>query len=137
MHKLFESVSSRDEVQDRLDQMCHEGAISEQEAQNLQDKIAKAWQNSDIVSWFDPQWTEVRNEHAILLPGGPDTRRPDRVLIKGSEAVVVDYKFGLHEKNAYVNQIEDYIRLLQRMGYRQVVGYLWYVELERIVKVAI
>ena len=137
MHKLFESVSSRDEVQDRLDQMCHEGAISEQEAQNLQDKIAKAWQNSDIVSWFDPQWTEVRNEHAILLPGSSDTRRPDRVLIKGSEAVVVDYKFGLHEKNAYVNQIEDYIRLLQRMGYRQVVGYLWYVELERIVKVAI
>ena len=137
MHKLFESVSSRDEVQDRLDQMCHEGAISEQEAQNLQDKIAKAWQNSDIVSWFDPQWTEVRNEHAILLPGGPDTRRPDRVLIKGSEAVVVDYKFGQHEKNAYVNQIKDYIQLLQRMGYRQVVGYLWYVELERIVKVAI
>ena len=50
MHKLFESVSSRDEVQDRLDQMCHEGVISAQEAQSLQDKIEKAWQNPDIVS---------------------------------------------------------------------------------------
>ena len=137
MHKLFEYVSNQKEAEQRLEQMYREGAISKKEVDLLREKIEKAWQNPVVASWFNPQWTEVRNEHAILLPGGLNTRRPDRVLIKGSEAIIVDYKFGQYEKSMYVEQIKEYIRLLQQMGYRQVHGYLWYVALEQVVPVSV
>lgn len=137
MHKLFEYVSNQKEAEEKLDKMYCEGAISKDEFELLREKIQKAWQNPVIVSWFDPQWTEVRNEHAILLPGESNTRRPDRVLIKGNEAIIIDYKFGRHENPKYVRQLGEYIGLLQRMGYKKVQGYLWYVELERVIPVAV
>ena len=137
MHKLFEYVSDREEAMKRLEQMCLEGVISESEKVHIQRRIDKALQDPIIASWFDPKWTEVRNEHAILLPGGGETRRPDRVLIKGSEAVVIDYKFGRKEQTKYVRQLQEYIRLLKQMGYRKIQGYLWYVELERVISVSL
>ena len=47
-------------------------------------------------------------------------------MIKGDEAVVVDYKFG-REKESYEEQVKEYMELLEEMGYRNVTGYLWYV----------
>ena len=44
-------------------------------------------------------------------------------------AVIVDYKFGLHKSTRYARQIRDYMTLLGAMGYANVRGYLWYVEL--------
>ena len=44
-------------------------------------------------------------------------------------AVIVDYKFGLRESRRYVRQIRDYMALMRAMGYTDVRGYLWYVEL--------
>ena len=53
-------------------------------------------------------------------------QRPDRVITKGDEMVVIDYKFGNH-RNEYYEQVHRYIQLLQQMGHQKVTGYLWYV----------
>ena len=55
------------------------------------------------------------------------TRRPDRVMMKDGEVIVVDFKFGKKRK--------AYMDLLSDMGYEHIRGYLWYVfnnELEEI-----
>ena len=70
--------------------------------------------------------------------GAPNgtTRRPDRVMIAGDRAVVVDYKFGDRDAERYRRQIGGYCTLLRGMGYARVEGYLWYVrrgEVERVV----
>ena len=62
------------------------------------------------------------------------TRRPDRVMMKDGQVVVVDFKFGKPQPS-YNNQIKEYMMLLREMGYTNVRGYLWYVfnnELEEI-----
>jgi hypothetical protein len=56
-------------------------------------------------------------------------------MIRGSRAVVVDYKFGRGTSPAHATQIRDYMRLLGEMGYTDVEGWLWYVSLDRIEKV--
>ena len=43
-----------------------------------------------------------------------------------------DSKFGLKKHNRHTRQVEEYMRLLGRMGYRTVRGYLWYVELKQV-----
>lgn len=60
------------------------------------------------------------------------TRRPDRVMRKDGQVVVVD--FSSEEERAYRAQVQEYMDLLTQMGYTHIRGFLWYVfanELEK------
>lgn len=78
--------------------------------------------------WFDDTF-QVVNEQPICTKGEKE-RRPDRIMLSGTETVVVDYKFmndvSLVER--YQGQIEEYGERLSQMGYRNIRLYLWAVE---------
>ncbi|MBR4801517.1 MAG: PD-(D/E)XK nuclease family protein, partial [Bacteroidales bacterium] len=105
------------------------GSCKEKLVEEVCSQIARV---SDY-KWFKAGVT-VRAEATVLI--GADMWRPDRVLLpkeSGNKdwAVVVDYKFGKYDKDspqckAYERQVANYMRLLGKMGYRQVSGYLWY-----------
>ena len=44
---------------------------------------------------------------------------------------IIDYKFG-HLDKRYYSQIQGYLSLLQRMGYREVKGWLCYVTKDKV-----
>ncbi len=136
MHRLFEQIDDHSQIEERLEAWRREGLIAEEEAVPLREQIRRALSDERIASWFDPTWEVVRNEQAIIVPGSPSVRRPDRVLTKGARAVVVDYKFGTAQKNAYTAQLREYMDLLKRMGYRDVSGYLWYVQQNEVQEIA-
>ena len=75
------------------------------------------------LGWFSAG--EVRNEGDIVAHDG-SVYRPDRVILDGQRAVVVDYKFG-ERRESYRYQVLRYMRLLRELGYEEVKGYLWYV----------
>ena len=80
------------------------------------------------AGWFDGSW-QLYNERAILFKnadGKAQTKRPDRVMVKGDQAVVVDFKFGT-PRPEYDEQVTSYCRLLEAMHFQRVEGYLWYV----------
>ena len=55
-------------------------------------------------------------------------------MMKDGQVTVVDFKFG-KKKGIYRAQVKEYMELLNKMGYADVKGYLWYVfenELEKI-----
>jgi len=76
----------------------------------------------------------VKREAGIILNSGK-VRRPDRVMIKGNNAIVVDYKFGAVKNDKYRIQVRTYLHDLKQMGYENIQGYLWYVELEEVEEV--
>ncbi len=96
------------------------------------DKVKKMLQNEQIKTWFDPSW-EVKNE-MNMLDGQGNFLRPDRVIILGGKAVVIDYKTGGQNK-MHSNQVQEYMEVVSEMGYEQVEGYLLYLENIEIVKV--
>ena len=77
----------------------------------------------------------MRRENDILCTCAAGTRRPDRVMIRGDKAVVVDYKFGEEKLSSHRKQIKNYIKLLHEMGYNSVEGYAWYLSLGEIVRI--
>ena len=82
--------------------------------------------NPKAADWFTGKY-KLYNECSILISNNEEaTRRPDRVMIKDNEAIVVDYKFG-KESDKYKEQVKRYMDLLVQMGYKNVKGYLWYV----------
>lgn len=134
MHKVFETSTTLTDINSAIDKLSKNGEISENEALLLHDNISVALENKTINKWFDGTWATVRNESEIISPGGK-TYRPDRVMISGKQAIVVDYKFGLSENNRYSRQVEQYIDLLNQMGYEDVRGYIWYITINKLVTV--
>ena len=70
------------------------------------------------------------NEAAVFDSDGSEYR-PDRVVVRGDSALVVDYKFGGHEKR-YEAQVRRYMRLCSELGFKEVKGCVWYVPEDEI-----
>lgn len=135
MHRVFEYARSYDEIYRNLSGLIENGELSADEADTLARKIESAFEDEGIAEWFSDEWDEVRNENDIIMPG-ESKYRPDRVMIRGRRAVVVDYKFGLKEDKAHLRQTWNYAAILFDMGYDSE-GYVWYVGLGKVVKAII
>lgn len=135
MHRAFADAKSVEDIYESVEQMVRDAAISPAEGERLRLEVSKALENPHIIEWFSGEWSEVRNENDIIVPRDKTTRRPDRVMIKGRQAVVVDYKFGEVEREQHTSQLQDYMTLLSHIGYTPVEGYIWYVRLGKVVAV--
>ena len=135
MHRAFADAKRVEDIYEGVDKMVRDAVISTAEGERLRLEIGKALANPTIAEWFNEEWTEVRNENDIIVPNGQTSRRPDRVMVKGRKAVVVDYKFGEEEREKYATQLRDYMSLLSQIGYSTISGYIWYVRLGKVVKV--
>lgn len=129
LHNLFASIEKADDLPRAIERLCFEGVIDSVEQEKEVHRLAaRALRNPEVSDWYDGSHT-LYNECSILYTdeeGRMQTRRPDRVMVKGNRATVVDFKFGKpHE--AYHAQVKEYMHLLEAMGYEQVNGYLWYV----------
>lgn len=129
MHRLFESLDDAAGIDLAIQRMITAGEVTAAEAERLKEAAGRIFREPEVARWFDPSW-EVRSEQDIITRQG--MRRPDRVLTLGDHAVVVDYKFGGIRRPNYRSQVSEYMELLREMGYRQVEGYLWYVELGEV-----
>lgn len=128
LHTLFSCIHTHEDVDTAIDQLRMEGIIgsSEQEVQ-IRKLTQWALNHPKVKEWFSGNW-ELYNECAILYRenGILQTRRPDRVMMKDGQVVVVDFKFG-KPRREYTHQVKEYMDLLAQMGYTHVQGYLWYV----------
>lgn len=79
--------------------------------------------------WFDGSWTLHREQN--ILRKGNTPQRPDRVMERNGETVVIDYKFGAPHRRHH-EQVQHYCHLLSRMGRSNVRGYVWYVYAGRV-----
>jgi CRISPR/Cas system-associated exonuclease Cas4 (RecB family) len=84
-----------------------------------------------MSNWFSENY-KVVNEATILTPNG-SSYRPDRVMINDIETLVVDFKFGAPSPS-HTKQILRYVYLLKEMGYKKVNGFLWYVDIDKLVE---
>jgi ATP-dependent exoDNAse (exonuclease V) beta subunit len=91
-------------------------------SKEIKQKISK---HSQMKEWFSEDW-EIKTESTILTKNYAE-KRPDRVMIKGDQFVILDYKFGKPEMKHYF-QVRSYMKLIKDMGFDKVAGYLWYYD---------
>lgn len=132
MHRLFSLITTSHDVNSALDTLNLEGAITAQRRAELEPMLNQLLHEAPYSDWFSGSW-QVKSELAILNTDGRHYR-PDRVMLRNDEAVVVDYKFGAPSK-AHGGQVANYMELIAQMGYAQVSGYVWYVDSGELVAV--
>lgn len=135
LHRVFEGAVTFDDLERNITRMENDALISTAEARELRDNISRFMANEVVCEWFTKAWDDVKCEAQIFATD--EIRRPDRVMISGRRAVVVDYKFGDKTFSRYLGQVEQYMKLLNEMNlYDEIEGYVWYINLGEIDKVA-
>ncbi|MBQ6965342.1 MAG: UvrD-helicase domain-containing protein [Bacteroidaceae bacterium] len=89
--------------------------------------------------WFSAAW-KVLSERDILSTQNNllNSKRPDRVVVQGQRAIVIDYKTArgvvsrkadgtLMAPSTHRQQVQHYKNLLTQIGYTSVEAYLWYI----------
>ena len=128
MHNLFSMIQTPKDLPSAIARLRMEGIIESDAHEKQVIKLVNwALNHPKVKEWFSGDWT-LYNECAILYRenGELQTRRPDRVMMKDGQVIVVDFKFG-KPYSEYNEQVREYMNLLHDMGYTQVSGYLWYV----------
>lgn len=124
MHRVLSSIVTADDLLPKVKYYKDRGEITEAEGDALVATISAQLCDPTIASWFSPD-AKVLNEVVIIDVGG-EQHRPDRVIDMGDRVVVVDYKFG-EPNRKYHKQVVEYMGLIRRMGYFDILGYIWYI----------
>ena len=138
LHTLFSAIETEADIDDAINRLVFEGVIGRRETEEeVRELTRRAFSTPQVKDWYSGSW-QLFNECDIIWQenGELRTRRPDRVMMRNGEIVVIDFKFGKPNKK-YNKQVQGYMQLLVRMGYDAggINGYLWYVEEGNIEKV--
>lgn len=138
LHTLFSAIETEADIDDAINRLVFEGVIGRRETEEeVRELTRRAFSIPQVKDWYSGSW-QLFNECDIIWQenGELHTRRPDRVMMRNGEIVVIDFKFGKPNKK-YNKQVQGYMQLLARMGYDAsgINGYLWYVEEGNIEKV--
>lgn len=137
LHELMSAIATADDVEGQVANFVREGRLpAGKRAESLIRLIRQRMNHPTARGWFDGSWTLYREATLIFRDeqGQMLSRRPDRVMKRGVETVVIDFKFG-RPKPEYTEQVRQYIRLLRRQSASLVKAYLWYLYTGEIVEV--
>jgi len=133
MHEIFTMILTREDIKDAVGNLHLQGKVATGEQERYIRLIENAMNDLQVSTWFTGDWN-ILNEAEIIVPGG-EIRRPDRVMMRDRQTLIIDYKFGSRTEKGYESQVKEYAELMKTMGYEGVEGYLWYVRLGRVVQV--
>ncbi len=128
MHALFSGIRIREDIGAAVDRLVFEGTIRQEDRDRYVNEISNAISVSNVDDWFSDKY-RIYNECDILIEenGVVTSKRPDRVLLGDLETIIIDYKFG-ESHPAHRKQMQQYIRVMEKMGYPGIRAYLWYVK---------
>ena len=133
MHEIVSEMQILTDLDSALEKRVLNGELNTEEKQNVYQFLSQSLSLPEVQDWYSGKY-QVLNEQQVLHPS-LSFIRPDRVMINGGQVVIVDYKFGEAIESKYVKQVQRYVNSIKSMGYTQVQGYLFYVKLQKVVKV--
>jgi ATP-dependent exoDNAse (exonuclease V) beta subunit len=132
IHFLLSQITTIDQIENVVNLSFEKGLFDESQKDELINYLQKLISHPEVSPYFKDNLI-VKTEAEILLDTGK-TIRPDRLVIKENEIIVIDYKTGRphisHEK-----QINNYAMTLCQMGYEKVTKVLIYLSSSIYVKV--
>ncbi len=133
MHEIFARIRTAEDIEQALESISREGMIDRKKAELLKPEINRLMQVDMVRDWFDGSWRVIAEQDILTRDGS--VKRPDRVMLKSDKVIVVDYKFGRQKSTGHKTQVRKYADILKQMKYKEVKGFLWYVNLGEIVEV--
>jgi ATP-dependent exoDNAse (exonuclease V) beta subunit len=133
MHEIVSKVQTISDIPNAVEAYYIAGDITTDEKETITRLLQEYLSNPTVKHWYSGEY-RVLNEVQILQPKG-NFIRPDRVMIKDKEVIVIDYKFGEKENKKYIRQVKYYTDQIRKMGYKDVKGYICYIKLGKVIEI--
>lgn len=134
IHQLLSEIRVSSDFENALNKAALSGELQTTELEAVISEINNMLNHPMARKWFDGTY-EIYNEKQLLTPD--NIYRPDRIMVRSKEAVVVDFKSGIIKKSTYNEQVKRYCQTLSESGFTEVTGYLWYLQTNEIEKVSL
>lgn len=142
VHKVLSEINSYDDIGIALDNLVKRGYLTNDAAARLKIKLDEIFALPGVSELFQERGSpleggsggvwQVHSEKDILTPDG-SILRPDRVITKENEAVVVDFKTGKFSEK-FRDQMAAYESALKKMGYPTVTKYILSIQENKLYK---
>ena len=131
LHDVLSRVKVAEDLHASVSLSEASGELTSEEAVEVETLLAERIAQVADRGWFPDGGAQIMNEVSLIDSYGK-VYRPDRVVIRGDEVIVIDYKFGEHE-SSYETKLRKYAKIWRDMGYENVSAFLWYVHSGEIV----
>ena len=123
VHEALSRTADASALDAAIASMLREGRLEQFEADDMRAGLSELLARAEVAPWFAPG-LQVRAEATIIGADG-HAYRPDRVLIDGDRARVLDIKTGAPAPGHH-EQVKGYARLLRELGYARTEAALLY-----------
>ncbi|MEZ4937866.1 MAG: UvrD-helicase domain-containing protein [Crocinitomicaceae bacterium] len=124
LHKLMAKIEKHEDLE-KIEHFLKHEEIDPETKLALKHAANSLFSNPEMKKLLFEDNIEVLSEHDLITETGK-MLRPDRVLIKSDRVVVVDFKSG-EPRPKDQKQIDQYVRILNAMGSKNVEGKLIYL----------
>jgi ATP-dependent exoDNAse (exonuclease V) beta subunit len=124
IHYILAEITGAGELDNVMNRLKIEGAISIDNYSLVREKISAVLNHPEIGRFFE-KGLSSRSEAEIVDEFGI-SHRPDRLILYGEKAIIIDYKTGL-EREYHKDQVNKYAELLKSLGYTESEKYLVYI----------
>ncbi|MGD0711879.1 MAG: UvrD-helicase domain-containing protein [Bacteroidales bacterium] len=131
VHFILSLIDNIENTEKVIYQLVQDGIIEKEQENELTVEIKNILSLPEIAEYFQKD-SVFKSEAEILLNDGT-VIRPDRVVLKGNKAVILDYKTSSHISDTHKQQIKQYAEAMERMGYSETEQILVYVDLNKAV----
>ncbi len=131
LHFLLSITSDSSEIEFNLKSNLENGLLEKDFETKLRDTLHQIFGMKDYQELLIDA-TKILNEQGIIISVN-ETKRPDKIICKENETIVIDYKTGI-PKAQHLKQVQLYADTLREMGYQQVRGIVFYTSELRLVR---
>lgn len=133
LHDILADVIRPDDLDNAVRKSLQSGDITLSEAEEVRYLLSERIAEAAAYGWFPDGAADILNESTLIDTDG-GMYRPDRVVLAEGRVMIVDYKFGMHDRR-YERQLRKYADIWRRMGHGDVSAYIWYVHTGEVVEV--
>lgn len=114
IHELLKDITTQDSLDDILSKGVYNGWISQNELQDYRYSLLEVITHPELKDFFSGKGRVLTE--TPLLKKGVATLKPDRIVLHGKEAYLLDYKTGEYHES-HNKQLCTYQAALEEMGY--------------------
>ncbi len=128
-HLLMSLCESKLDTELALSNLLREGQIEQKNEAKLRDSALAFWQKMEEGDYLNN--VEKSLNEQVVLAGENDVKKPDKVLVKANEVLVIDFKTGkINQK--HMEQVVAYGKLLEVIFKKPVRCLLYYSALNQL-----
>lgn len=126
IHWILSKIKTANELAESINNALLEGLINSSQINSITEKLQKLLTHPELKNYYSENKNYKIETEIATFTG--EILRPDRIILEGNTATIIDYKTGKENNKKYFKQLTKYQEALINMGYNRVKSLLVYID---------